>query len=708
MTNRADVEPHPDLAEEQAHIDRAYACLDAMRQRAVSIKSLGYMGGNVHAETGLTPEMAAYWDLDKQRRIDVLSDDGSALCFGRIDHAGGAHWHIGRRHVEDGDGAPVVTDWRARVAVPFYRATVADRMGLSRRRRFFIEERRLVDLLDEDLEHPSSRDAGTYVPDPLLAEVSRARTGEMRDIVATIQAEQDVIIRAPLEQCIIVQGGPGTGKTAVGLHRAAFLLYEHRHELERQRLLIVGPNRIFLRYIAQVLPSLGESASVQLTLEGLAGARYRVGLDERAEAARLKGDARMAEVLRRAVADRVSPPRSDITLATGFGEVTLAAAELGRIVENTLARGRRSNDGRAGVREQLVEAAWRAQASKPTTDLTQREVFEADLRASKSFKTELDRIWPTLTAAAVLRRLFGNRGALARASEGVLSGPERDLLHRKAAARASEQRWSRADLALLDELEDVIGTVNQSYGHIVVDEAQDLSAMELRMIARRSRRGSMTVLGDLAQASAPGAQKSWSEAARHLGIGNTAIDELTIGYRVPGPIMDFANRLLPLVAPGLPVTTSVRGVGAPPLVMEVGPNQVAEATAELAAEAVAVWTSVAVVVPPSLAAKVAGALGAAGVSYVDGAARAALGEHLTLLPPGAVKGLEFDAVIAVEPARMVSEIDNGLHLLYVVLTRAVQHLAVVHGEALPAALRPDKAEAPVQTRARPSDLAASP
>ncbi|MBO0893010.1 MAG: hypothetical protein J2O39_01425, partial [Acidimicrobiales bacterium] len=192
---------HPDLPFEQRYIEWAYDCLDEMRGRAVQLKNLGYMGGNVHAESGLTPETAAYWERGRQQRVDMLSDSSAPLCFGRIDDQSGECWHVGRRHVEDADGRPVVTDWRAPVATPFYRATVADPLGLRRRRRFLIEGRQLLDLFDEDLEHPSRRDAGAHVPDPLLAEISRTRTAEMRDIVATIQAEQDVIIRAPLEDC---------------------------------------------------------------------------------------------------------------------------------------------------------------------------------------------------------------------------------------------------------------------------------------------------------------------------------------------------------------------------------------------------------------------------------------------------------------------------------------------------------------------------
>ena len=293
------------------------------------------MGGNV-TEGGVEAHDVQQWARDRQQRIDELADRAGALCFGRIDQYASPRRYVGRRHVEAEDGEPLVIDWRAAVAVPFYRATVADPMGLQMRRRFLVESRQIVDIFDENLADPGAVEAGAYVPDPLLAEVSRGRTGSMRDIVATIQVEQDVIIRAPLESCVVVQGGPGTGKTAVGLHRAAYLLYEHKFFFERERLLIVGPNRIFLRYISQVLPSLGEVASAQLTIEGLAGVKYQLNGPEPGPVARLKGDRRMAEVVQRAVLDSVRVPTGDVDIRTSFGTVKLLAADMAAVVNKVL------------------------------------------------------------------------------------------------------------------------------------------------------------------------------------------------------------------------------------------------------------------------------------------------------------------------------------------------------------------------------------
>jgi DNA helicase IV len=677
---------HPDLAEEQRYVEWAYECLGTMRERAERLKDLGYMGGNVHADTGLTPEMAAYWERGRQQRIDMLSDSSAPLCFGRIDHQGGECWHIGRRHVEDTEGRLVVSDWRAPVATPFYRATVADPLDLRRRRRFVIEGRHLIDLLDEDLEHPSSRDAGAYVPDPLLAEIGRTRTGEMRDIVATIQAEQDLIIRAPLEDCIVVQGGPGTGKTAVGLHRAAFLLYEHRELLERERLLVVGPNRIFLRYIAAVLPSLGEVASSQLTLEELVGADFPVRAEESPAVARLKGDSRMAEVIRRAALAQMAKPLEDLRLVTRYGAVVLPAAELARLVDAGLEREGRINDYREVLRRQVIALAWRQHLAKATATVTDREGTEADSRAAPELKAAVDKMWPNLTPSGVVRRLFGHRPTRAKATAGVLSTEEAALLARKPAPRLTGEPWTRADLPLLDEAEAVISGLPQRYGHIVVDEAQDLSALELRMIARRSRAGSMTLLGDLAQATAPGAQRDWAHTLTTLGVPGSRCEELSVGYRVPEPILAYANRLLPEVAPAIRLSTSVRRQGSPPRVLSVAASELAEQVAAEVGYLSSFDTLIGVVVTTSLKEAVAGALTSAGIRFTDGQRTLSLGDHVTLMPPASTKGVEFDAVVAVEPARIVAEDGGSLGLVYVVLTRAVQHLSVLHAEELPKAL----------------------
>jgi len=674
---------HPELEDEQAYVDHAYRCLRAMRARAEAVQKLEFVG-LAFAEVGVVDNKA--WAVHTQRRVDELADTPAALCFGRIDPESGERWYIGRRHVEDDAGDPVVVDWRTPVSTPFYRATIADPLGLRLRRRFLVEGRHLADVFDEDFTDPDTVDAGAYVPDPLLAELERARTGEMRDIVATIQAEQDVIIRAPIGECIVVQGGPGTGKTAVGLHRAAFLLYEHRERLELERLLVVGPNRLFLRYISQVLPSLGETASIQLTLEGLAGSRFTLRGDDAPEVARVKGDGRMAEVVRRAVFDRISVPKDDTTITTRFGTVTLSAEDVAGLVEAATGANRPVNVSREVLREQLLALAWRIQAAKLTADPAHQAGFLAEARAHRALKRLLDTSWPAMTGAAVVRRLLGSPTARRRAADGLLSRDEQALIARTPAGRVSEEPWTRADLGLLDEADTLVSGGTTTYGHVVVDEAQDLSAMELRMVARRSKGGSMTVLGDLAQATSPAAQVRWEEAVVHLGTPKVRVEELEVGYRVPAPILEYANRLLPEAAPHLRPSRSVRLKGEAPRVVAARGGDLAAVAAREVAALVAGWTSVGVVGPASLLDGLATALGDAGLGYADARRGAALGDHITLLPPPAVKGLEFDAVVVVEPASVVAEEASGVRILYVALTRAVQRLTVVHAMPLPAAL----------------------
>src|SRR4051812_4209205 len=345
--------PHPDVSFERARLEFAQSCLAAMRKRtAAKVVSDDILAANeADAE-------AVRWQL--QRRLASLDDDVAVLCFGRIDEEAGERWYVGRRHIEDGDGTPVVVDWRAGVATPFYRATLADPFGLERRRRFVFAGRELSDVFEEDFTDPDSLAGSGGVPDPLLAELGRARTGQMRDIVATIQAEQDAIIRAPIESCLVVQGGPGTGKTAVGLHRAAFLLYEHRDLLSREGVLVVGPNPVFLRYISQVLPSLGETSATQTTVDGLLAMRFRIAADDARSTAAVKGDARMIAVIERAAADAIRIPADGIVLTCRGRPIHVAAAELEEMVASVRSRAVPVSAQRERFRRALVHHAYDA------------------------------------------------------------------------------------------------------------------------------------------------------------------------------------------------------------------------------------------------------------------------------------------------------------------------------------------------------------
>ncbi|MEY2451258.1 MAG: hypothetical protein QOD92_832 [Acidimicrobiaceae bacterium] len=658
---------HPDLEPEQRHLDHAYRCLASMRERTEATMSIDDMAAQaVDAEI-------ARWHL--QQRLRALDIDVPGLAFGRIDEEGtpkapGPTWYVGRRHVEDERGEPVVVDWRAGVSTPFYRATAADPFGLHMRRRFMMTNRSVDDLFDEVFDDPDSVHAARHggIPDPLLAELERERTGEMRDIVATIQAEQDVVIRAPLESCLVVQGGPGTGKTAVGLHRAAFLLYEHRQLLDQETVLVIGPNPVFLRYISQVLPSLGETAVRQSTVERLLGGRVRAF--DPPDAAALKGDARMATVLLRAAAATIKPPTEDVSIATNWGRIRLSRDEIIAAINEIRERDVPHNVGRNAMRTQLVRMAEQDIAERRNDD-TAPLGFADDLRTNKQFQSALAG-WPAVSPPTLVRRLLSSRSALRAAADGVLDDAEQTLLLRKATRRADDEPWTAADLVLVDEAEAIADGVRRTYGHIVVDEAQDLTAMELRALARRCPRHSMTVLGDLAQATRPGAQRSWDDVLTHLGSPEGAdFTELDLGYRVPAPIIDFANRLLVEAAPDVRPTRSVREAGEPPHVVGIagGPDDLSAAVHGIVAELAVRWSSVGVIVP-------------AGVDVLVDAA-----SNVTVVSPPEAKGLEFDAVVVVEPAKFVpadgDEHRAGLRLLYVALTRAVQTLTIVHREPLP-------------------------
>jgi DNA helicase IV len=660
--------PHPDVDAEQAYLDEAYRCLAAMRDRTARTAAIAE-GAAQAVDSAIAQQHLAH-------RLGTLDVDVPGLSFGRLDGEDGARWYVGRRHVEDERGDPVVVDWRADVAVPFYRATAVDPLGQRRRRRFMMTGRCLDDLVDEVFDDPDSVDAAHHggIPDPLLAELERERTGEMRDIVATIAAEQDEVIRAPLATCLVVQGGPGTGKTAVGLHRAAFLLYEHRRELDAAGVLVVGPNPIFLRYIAQVLPSLGETAVRQTTLERLlAGTAYRRRGRDGDDAARLKGDARLAAVLAQAVSTSVQPPDTRLEAVTTWGTIRLDADAVFEAVADVHDRGVPHNVGRAALRTRLVRLARQELVARRGEEVASVEAVDASLRGDRGWQRAVDRIWPALSAASLVRRLLTNRNALRAAGAGLLDADEQAFLLRPPTKRVSEEPWTVDDLALLDEAEALLAGPPPAYGHVVVDEAQDLSAMGFRALARRSPARSMTVLGDLAQATAPAAQSSWDDVVGHLGKPATARRaDLDLGYRVPAAIVDVANRLLAEAAPGVTPCRSVRLDGRPPRFLAVeatlGTDGVSDRVASAVAELGGRYPSVAVIAPPGLA---------PAAHRVPGA---------TVLAPPDAKGLEFDAVVVVEPAAIAGGTAQGLRLLYVALTRAVQELIVVHAGPLPPAL----------------------
>ncbi len=687
MSQQTDPPDHPDLMSEQALLDYAHECLLAMQRRAVEMVGIGQR--SVDDENTVDARVTKA-HLDK--RLEAVHQRTGQLCFGRIDTEEAERWYIGRRHVEDTEAKPVIIDWRAPVAAPYYRATAVDPCGLEFRRRFSVAEQQIEAIFDEDLSDPDNA-AASGIPDPLLAELDRSRSGQMRDIVATIAAEQDVIIRAPIEKLVVVQGGPGTGKTAVGLHRAAFLLYQHRLALADANVLVIGPNPLFLRYIADVLPSLGETSVRQTTLVGLLSAKYRVRGVDPPEVAELKGRAVMALVVDGAVRARISPPVEGLEVRSGIAVVRFDVGDLESMIKTVLDRRVTVNDGREVFRRMLIAESWRRYAARLDVDPGYEPTFTAGVRASTDFKNAVDRMWPRLNPVTVIRGLYTSPKRLAEAATGLLTVEEQKLLGRRG-AKAAAEGWTAADLALLDEAEARCDGVPLSYAHIIVDEAQDLSPMDLRMLGRRAEQGSMTVLGDLAQATAVGATVSWAETIEHLvGAGDAALEvstgliqltELTVGYRVPAAILEVANRLLVEAAPTVTPARSVRPGGeAPTVVPASGVNGLAVGVVGEVRALAGDRYSVAVIAPPAMIDDVLKWIGAADIACdrVGGSGLPGR-EAVAVLDPLAAKGLEFDAVVVVEPG-IIAASENGLRHLYVAMTRAVQYLGLVHREPLP-------------------------
>jgi DNA helicase IV len=665
----------PELQAEQDYLELALTSLGAMRDRAERLLYDLIAAGN--------PDLDYVANLS--RRVALLADSPRPLLFGRIDEEDGSVWHIGRRHVEDKKSDPIVVDWRAPIAVPFYRASAREPLGLVRRRQIMVDRRSVVAVAD-DLFDGADEETGTTRlrgGDALLAELERARTGEMLDIVATIQAEQDEIIRAPLEQLLTVQGGPGTGKTAVGLHRAAFLLYNHP-SLSREGVLVLGPSRAFLRYIAQVLPSLGEESVVQTTVTDVAP-KAKIRVHEPMEIRRLKGDLRMAELLRRALEGRRNQLDQDVSLRVRFARATLSAQRVNELVSSITSRPAPYKAGRLALRARLVSEARRAFRSSGRFGADE-PWFERELTGTEEFGTLLDTLWPTVSPAALVRDLLASSDQLERYATGLLQPSEWPLLLRRKSASVSGTTWSIDDLALLDEASFLTGGRTRRYGHVVLDEAQDLTPMQFRMIARRTPTGSVTVLGDLAQATGPWSYGDWSEVRAILEGGSSQPQhaELTLGYRAPGRVLDFASKLLPVSAPGVAPTSSIRQGRTEPTIRAVPAQEVPAASLAEAYALMADHALIAVIAPEELVPELVRLVRRH--EEVGLLERDAMSRPVTIVPAPAAKGLEFDAVVVVEPALIAGSDPRGLRLLYVAMTRPIQHLSIVHALPLPAPL----------------------
>ena len=622
----------PDLDAERTHLAFSRASRNRMIERL----------GALDPESAADQITKEYIEVTVAHALEDLRGPGAGDFFGRIDE-----WYIGRRHIENEQHDPVVVDWRAPIAAPFYRATSVDPLGVAFRRRFTLDDGDLIAYLDEHLDDPDEGEVAGGIPDPVLAEIGAERSGEMREIVSTIQAEQDIVIRSPIDQVLVVQGGPGTGKTAVALHRAAYLLFEHRGRLARDGVLVVGPNQAFLDYISNVLPSLGERTVRQATVDELCIPRIGLTGEDDVELARWKGHADRIGDLEAAAVAAIRTPDDDIRVPIGARTHVISRQLFAEWLATALSGTSPLNQRRERMR------------SLAQRELLQRTGTDDTWSKAAPLKAAINKAWPTQKPEKLVDKL--------------LPGP------------AGKRRvWTRADQLLVDEANSMLNGSPFTYGHVIVDEAQDHSAVGLRVIGRRSPTGSMTLVGDVAQSTTPAGQERWSSVFGHLGVdvANGTIADLTIGYRVPEPILTVANRLLAHTGVDTTESRSVRRVGEPPAWHFTTPEQCAADTAALAVATRHRRRVSAIVALSASHPAIERALAEHGLRAVHHVHDLAADE-LPVFDPERVKGLEFDGVIVVNPHEILSEgtdheiTARGARLLYVAMTRAVQELHFV-------------------------------
>ncbi len=709
------MEIHPELASERAYIANAYRRLDEMRVVLRENLREAYA-----LERGGTPQSRAERDVVVRvtlERLDRLDFGSLALCFGRIDRSsdtpdGEERFYIGRIAVAASDMEPLVVDWRAPIAEPFYRATGRDAMGITMRRHFELHDGELVGIEDEYLGSDAPSVEGAIElsgPGALFYAMDRSRTGRMGDIVATIQGEQDEIIRAPLPGVTVVQGGPGTGKTAVALHRAAYLLYTYRSRLERQGVLVVAPSSAFAKYIERVLPSLGETGVEISTVAGLIEANVSLRPSTDAEI-RLKSDRRMVRFIAKAVADRERPLVRDAFFYLGSIQLVITR-EMSR---NAIAKARRRPTAH-NERRRIVEAILVRQLAKNYIDLAERfrdgrltldqvpheddlteESAFADLvdvdedseddireveqaiRSQIDFQRILQRIWAKLTPVQLLDDLYAHEALCNLAAQNLLSPDEVELMitsYRKGS-------FARVDLALIDEAAILLGNPKKrtgeeirKFGHIVVDEAQELSYMEARVLARRSIASSMTLVGDLAQTTSPHGQRSWEAIVEPL---RAAIDEwsyrkLSVNYRTPTEIAELAYRLCDIAELDLEPSVSIRSTGEFPTISRVSVDW-REAVLEAIHRELGRSTSelIAVIVPiDHEGERLAGEL----AKMIEGGDLPAARVEVHTISDA--KGLEFDSVIVCGPTKLVGDHRAAKAALFTAVTRATKRVTVL-------------------------------
>ncbi|MDT7614617.1 MAG: hypothetical protein QOF00_2064 [Pseudonocardiales bacterium] len=769
QSNGTDPNVDPDgIERERRYVAMLYERLDV--RRAETAQRLHDV---LHDETVGTPQALTERDVAAgiyTDRLAALRAAEHGLAFGRLDADDGERRYIGRLGLldEDNDYESLLMDWRAPAARPFYTATAASPEGIRRRRHLRTRRREVTaiddEVLDIDAAGAADQASGLTSEAALLAAVGASRTGRMSDIVATIQSEQDAIIRSKPSGVLVVQGGPGTGKTAVALHRAPYLLYTHRDRLARRGVLVVGPNPTFLSYIGQVLPSLGETSVVL----GTVGQLFP-GLDARRPeppaVSEVKGRPDMAPVVAAAVRDRQQVPPRPVRLVVDQQDV-----RLDRDIANTArTRARRSRKPHNEAKRIFQKEAVRLLAEQVARTLGGRGLLDRgdigdireELNESRELMRELDKLWPTLSAQELLTDLFADRRKLNSVARRIPADDRALLLRDRPADDVPEGlRWSPADVPLLDEAAELLGddgseaaareaaalreeiqyaqgvldvldleedlddellragdvvdadrlaerqqvrrydsTADRAaadrewtYGHVIVDEAQELSPMAWRLIMRRSPSRSMTLVGDIAQTGDLSGANSWGEVLSPYVANRWRLEQLTVNYRTPAEISDVADDVLAAIEPGLAPPRAVRSTGVPPRVIRTVPGELEDEIAKvLAEETGAVGEGRTAVLAPEervaalrerLLGTVERDLGPVGPDGppdpdVD------LESPIVVLPITAAKGLEFDAVVLVEPAEVLAASPRGANDLYVALTRSTQRLAVVHSRDLP-------------------------